>query len=492
MIDVGFTFLYCVLACIQMYILMGIGFVAKYKGILNSKNSSTISSLLFVILIPFYVIVTLSQTVSLELLNTYWILIVNFLVELIVGYSFSLLFHVIFRMDVRIKECFGTMNMIPALGALPLVIGKGFCFPSGPVEGDPVCDSFLGLLTTCLLIYNIAVYILGYIMFLVDKNKFLDVDYKSKYLWHTLIKKFYKDNFTVLYLFQKNIKNHQQLYEKFKTENELPNDEEQEKNEKYYLAAFQVLEENKKELLTDEKYLSRKNEIVEGLRAKPQRLPYTKSVTVNKEVFDFIQTEYQKRELLIKKDCPEFSLNIDYLKIDISVIINKVVSPPMLSVLIGIIFPVSGIRLLVYDSSNNYWSNFVDGMTYISKTYTPLIFCLMGLSAVCANTDTSELLASKIHVIVIMLIRFLIMPFLGMFNVYMWKRYYGGIVEESPAYRLLLFSHWCLPSASNMTLIINMTQYFGNEYGYLILICNCFCIIGLSVLNLIYFVVVGI
>ena len=73
----------------------------------------------------------------------------------------------------------------------------------------------------------------------------------------------------------------------------------------------------------------------------------------------------------------------------------------------------------------------------------------------------------------------------------MWTEYYGGIVKESTAYRLLMFTHWCLPSASNMTLIINMTKYFGNEYGYLILICNMFCIIGLSVLNLIYFVIVG-
>ena len=78
-----------------------------------------------------------------------------------------------------------------------------------------------------------------------------------------------------------------------------------------------------------------------------------------------------------------------------------------------------------------------------------------------------------------------------MFNIYMWTEYYGGIVKSSIAYRLLMYTHWCLPSASNMTLIISMTKYFGNEYGYLILISNMFCIIGLSVLNLIYFVIVG-
>lgn len=223
----------------------------------------------------------------------------------------------------------------------------------------------------------------------------------------------------------------------------------------------------------------------------PQRLPVTPSITINSEIYSYIQTEWIQQEQKIKELNPDFNLNISYLSIKPNDIIKKLLSPPLVAIILGIILSQSKIRRIVYSSSNNYWSNIVDGALVITQAYTPLLFGLMGLSCVTANTNSSQLLATKTHVAVLLLIRFLIMPFIGMFNIYMWTEYYGGIVKSSIAYRLLMYTHWCLPSASNMTLIISMTQYFGNEYGYLILISNMFCIIGLSILNLIYFVLVG-
>ena len=255
----------------------------------------------------------------------------------------------------------------------------------------------------------------------------------------------------------------------------------------YYKNKFSIIGSIDKQ----KEYEERKRTIIDKLSMTPQRLPVTQSITINSEIYSYIQTEWIQQEQKIREHNPDFNLNISYLSIKPNDIIKKLLSPPLVATLIGIILSVSNVRSLIYDTKNNYWSNLVDGVSMIAQTYTPLIFGLMGLSSVTANTDISELLASKVHVAVIMIIRFLIMPFLGMFNIYMWKEYYGGIVKESTAYRLLMFTHWCLPSASNMTLIINMTKYFGNEYGYLILICNMFCIIGLSVLNLLYFVIVG-
>ena len=494
MVKVGFTFLYCVLACIQMYILMAVGMIAYYRKILDTKKSSVISTLIVLYLLPIYIIIKLAQGVDIELLNTYWVLIINFLVELIVGYLLSLLFHVTLKMDVRIKECFGAMNMVPALGALPLVIGKGFCFPSGPIDGDKLCNDFLGILMLCLLIYNIAVYIVAYFLFVIDKNKFLEIEPKLAVLWHKVINQFHNGkNITVELLMKKYFKkdfDYQAQYKLFESEYSKGAPTEKEEIDKYYNRVFEITEKFIDDTKKQEFY-ERKNEIIEGLNQSPQKLPHTKGITVNNEVYKFIREQWSTLEMDIKKNDPKYELKIDYMKFNVYEVLNKFLSPPLVATIIGIIFSVSNIRNLVFESSNNYWNNLVDGILMIAQTYTPLIFGLMGLSSVTANTDISELLASKTHVIVIMIIRFLLMPFLGMFNIWMWTEYYGGIVKESTAYRLLMFTHWCLPSASNMTLIINMTKYFGNEYGYLILICNMFCIIGLSVLNLIYFVIVG-
>ena len=494
MVNVGFTFLYCVLACIQMYILMGIGYIAYYRRILNSKNSAFISNLLVNFLIPIYIIIKLSQVVDITLLNTYWVLIINFIVELIVGYLLSLLFHVILKMDVRIKECFAAMNMVPALGALPLVIAKGFCFPSGPVDGDPLCNDFLGMVMLCLLIFNFSIYILAYFLFVIDKNKFVEIAPKLKILWHKVINKFYKGkNITVKLMMQKYIKkeiNYNTKYEEFERKNKSGAPIEKNEIVHYYQEVIRIIENNiePKKLKEFEEI---KQSLFNGLNSSPQILPYTKSINVNSDIYEFIKSNWENQEKEIKKENPDFKLDIQFLSFERNDILKKLLSPPFVATIIGIIFSVSQIRIFVYNSKDIYWSNLVDGALLITQAYTPLIFGLMGLSCATANTDISELLASKTHVIVIMIIRFLLMPFLGMFNIWMWTEYYGGIVKESTAYRLLMFTHWCLPSASNMTLIINMTKYFGNEYGYLILICNMFCIIGLSVLNLIYFVIVG-
>lgn len=42
-----------------------------------------------------------------------------------------------------------------------------------------------------------------------------------------------------------------------------------------------------------------------------------------------------------------------------------------------------------------------------------------------------------------------------------------------------------------MTLIVHLTGFFGKEFGYLVFICNVFSILGLTILHLIYFILVG-
>ena len=242
MVNVGFTFLYCVLSCIQMYILMAIGYISYYRKILNSKNNGFISAILINYLIPIYVIVKLSQVVDTTLLNTYWILIVNFVVELIVGYFLSLLFHIILKMDIRIKECFAAMNMVSALGALPLVIAKVFCFPSGPVDGDPLCNDFLGLVMLCLLIFNFSIYVIAYFLFAIDKNKSVEIEPKLEILWHKVLNKFYNGKDITMERMMKEYMKKDSCFIMKEEKNELPIEEKEIID--YYKNKFSIIESN--------------------------------------------------------------------------------------------------------------------------------------------------------------------------------------------------------------------------------------------------------
>lgn len=488
MVNVGKTFLYCILSCLQMYILMGVGIVSYYKKILNSKNCVFIPKILMNFLIPVYVIVKLSEGVTIELLNTYWVLVINFIVQLVVGYAVSIVFHCLLKMDVRTKQCFGSMCMIPAIGALPLVIARGFCFPDGPVDGDPLCNDFLAILMTCMLIFNFSVYVISYILFNIDKSVFEEITEKISHLWHHVLNKYNKRNVTAeIFLIKYTDGKYEDYFKEFEAKyTPLPTKEDEVKE--YYEKLFELIEQHLNQKKKHE-YLEAKKIVMSRLCSTPITLPVTKSFTINQEMYDYIRAEWKEKEKELKASYPNLQIQSVPFKINPQIVLKQVITPAVISILFGMILSISGIRNIIFNKNNVYWTNFMDGFLTITQSYTPILFGLMGLATVTAKTDISELMATKTHVAVLLIIRFLIMPFLGMFNVYMWKRYYGGIVKQSPAYRLLMFSHWCLPSPSNMTLIVNLTNYFGNEYGYLILISNLFCFVGLSILNLIYFVI---
>ena len=209
----------------------------------------------------------------------------------------------------------------------------------------------------------------------------------------------------------------------------------------YYKNKFSIIGSIDKQ----KEYEERKRTIIDKLSMTPQRLPVTQSITIKSEIYSYIQTEWIQQEQKIREHNPDFNLNISYLSIKPNDIIKKLLSPPLVAIILGIMLSQSKIRRIIYSSSSNYWSNIVDGALVITQAYTPLLFGLMGLSCVTANTNSSQLLATKTHVAVLLLIRFLIMPFIGMFNIYMWTEYYGGIVKSSIAYRLLmLVSSFCI------------------------------------------------
>ena len=256
------TLLYCIFSCLQTYIMMSIGLIGEWRGIMKPIVNRTITSLLLMLVIPLYFIIQLSKVVDMEIMKTFWILVLNTTVALICGYLLSILFHIILKMDIRIKQSFAAMNMVPALGLFPIVIAKGFCYPSGPIEHDPRCNDFLGIVMLCLLVFNISVYLIAFLLFTIDKNLSNDVNGMIEICWHKLIKDIYKKNYTVYYLFQKYIgkdNNYEKLFEDFENNNILPDDNVND-NIDYYQKVFNVIEDN---LIEDkrEEYEKKRNDI---------------------------------------------------------------------------------------------------------------------------------------------------------------------------------------------------------------------------------------
>ena len=703
---------------------MATGFFAFKRKMFSSRSISMVSEILFVFLIPLYGVVEITGIGTLEILNLFWILIVNFVINLVISYLISILCHYTFKLDERIRESFNLVCTIPAMGALPLVIGKAFCFPGGPIEGDKYCDSLIGLMMLCYFVVCIAVFLIGFLLIFSDKVRSNGIQEKMIYLWHVLVDKFFKKDYTILYLFNKYLKDKkkaEELFEKFTKEHgedmkqvsyerreephhrkkspydvnrnsvkegdvviedvkglddnpngvavnnqdsyfnqssisensdednddypdniaqnpksqtfvdrtaklldqfvvfferkesfypghdirkkfekevkkqktdvyfnksgkhfkvdigiEVPiennnedtkkirantfhtkprgfllqtsekfkkeqmnisNREDKEKEplerdmevqldvepkenhkpiisntplqeikeevaplkksnsdiiKNYYQSCFDMIEEDPDNFNLEliKEYEEIKKEILHKVCHNPPKYPIVRCAKIDRETVALINKEWETFEPKLKLMSSSFK-GIPSTGIDTNLLLTKIFSPPTLSVLLGLILSLSKIRELIFNESNHYWSNIVDGLYTMDKVMVPFLFLLIGLSSASTKGLSMNVPLKKTHIIIVFILRFLVIPFLGILVIYIWKEAYGGIVKESFAFRIILFFPWCLPSAPNMAVIVNLTQYFFEEYGYLILIQNISCVVTLTVLYMIYFITVG-
>ena len=795
-----------------MYIFMAPGVISFKRKFFTSKSVSIISEILFIYLIPFYGAIEIARVGSMEILKVFWILVVNFVLSLLISYTIASICQKIFKLDERIKQSFNLVCTIPAMGALPLVIGKAFCFPGGPMEGDIYCDSMIGLMMLCYLVVCICVFLLGYILILSDKIRNNIIQEKMMFLWQILVKKSFGEDFTILYLFNKYLKdkeksnllyeefkknhgedlinlkydfhyekhhhhhhknekvnkqfsnkigqkseknieknletinekekkkalsmkvksiNNINLSEKFKTKDEnsknlenengkkslkninsnnfenesennnnvilndsyfmsqvseesrsssssssssstssdddsssikdlgshyyheninnensnsrknsvkiqnqktfvfenkglkdeqfcilfeqkesfypghhlsreiktkfddntkviqrdvffsksnkhlkvnikyeiptsfkekvkaqnflinhpsfklqthetnikrhksvrIPNHnfkihqesfknqnqnqntntnylkteeldliiEEPNKNisEKeiilnYYQSAFDMIESDPSnfniELITE--YESMKEEILRKVHHTPPKFPIVRSAQIDSQTLDILNKEWENFEPKLKTVNQSFK-GLPQGKIDNQILMAKIYAPPTLGVVIGLILSLSNLRLIIFDNKNHYWSNIVDGLNVIDKAMVAFLFLLIGLSSASTNGLSMNVPLKKKHIIIVFIMRFIIIPGIGLLVIYFWKNVYGKIVEQSLVFRIILFFPWCLPSAPNMAVIVNLTQYFFEEYGYLILLQNVSSVATLTILYLVYFILIG-
>ena len=260
----------------------------------------------------------------------------------------------------------------------------------------------------------------------------------------------------------------------------------------YYQSCFDMIEEDPDNFNLEliKEYEEIKKEILHKVCHNPPKYPIVRCAKIDRETVALINKEWETFEPKLKLMSSSFK-GIPSTGIDTNLLLTKIFSPPTLSVLLGLILSLSKIRELIFNESNHYWSNIVDGLYTMDKVMVPFLFLLIGLSSASTKGLSMNVPLKKTHIIIVFILRFLVIPFLGILVIYIWKEAYGGIVKESFAFRIILFFPWCLPSAPNMAVIVNLTQYFFEEYGYLILIQNISCVVTLTVLYMIYFITVG-
>ena len=551
--EVGEILLYCFYACLQMFILMLVGMLSVIKKILNKKKSNIFSTAAFALVIPFFHIMQIAQAGTYNILKLLWIIELNFIIAMIISYIISIIVQKIFNLDIRVKNSYSAMVTFPAVGALPMVIGYGYCFPGGPIEHDDFCQKFRGIMMLSVLALTLGMYCFGTILLMSDRRVNEDLNIKLKFAWKKIVKSIYGGNDTsVLYLFKefyddqkkaiedfvlfekvisneiiksdfKDISNlnlhenehHDNTDNEHKTKESNNNlissnlidesnlnlfknqeDEEKMKCEKIFIKAFEKVEKNLNKEKT-ESYTFEKEQIIKNLEKNPPEYPIDPSIKITQSNYSKILKEYDEWYKNEKQLNPNLNITLSKVKIDIFALIKALLAPPTNSFYLGLILGLSYMREIIF-SKNIFWENIIDGVNVISGSFTPFLFLVIGVACLPQEKTPEErkqkskvFLISKSHVVIIFVVRFIIVPILGIFAIIFWKNVYGKECESSLVFRLVLFFPWCLPSSTTFSVLVNLTGYFFEEYGYLIMLQNFSCVITLTVLNMIYFLLVG-
>ena len=222
--DVSLTLLYVFLAVIQIYIYFLIGLITAFKNIWSPKTIKTLSELIIFYFLPIYATLELSRMATWENVEIMWILIVSVFIAIISGFLIGIFIHWLFKLDIRISRSYPYLMSFPSLGTLPLVLGRALCYPGGMLEGDPNCTNILGFMMMNFLVFQIMLFVFGFILMPKDANFSNLLSEKMSYLWHILIPKLINKNFTVLFIFKKFMKDGktaEELFEIFEKKYQL-------------------------------------------------------------------------------------------------------------------------------------------------------------------------------------------------------------------------------------------------------------------------------
>jgi len=260
--------------------------------------------------------------------------------------------------------------------------------------------------------------------------------------------------------------------------------------ELYYNLIFQEIEENINEKKQPEFY-SLKLDIISQLSDVPNKFPIAKGVLINKKNIDKIKTIWNEDYLIwINKYIPNFELKKYEYSVDLFMILNKLCSPPVVASISGILLGLSNLRSIMY-SNNHYISNLMEGFLIVSKVSVPFLYISTGISFVANPGFSLNIIVTKFHVILGMIHRFVIMPVIGFGWVYVWTKYYGGILAESKVIRIAIFIPFCVPSGNNIIMLVNVMKYYINESAALMIMQNISMIVTLTLLYVFYFILIG-
>ncbi len=188
---------------------------------------------------------------------------------------------------------------------------------------------------------------------------------------------------------------------------------------------------------------------------------------------------------------PHFKMITLEVPVSVKIILSKIHSPPVIGCFLGLLIGMSGLREVLF-STNHYISNIIDCIQIITKATVPFLYVNLGISILAIkNLNPLNTPLDKRYIILSFIHRNIVIPSIGLFYIYLWKTYYGGMVLASKVFRISMFMPFCLPCSTVVSVVCNLVKYFQEESGFILFAHTITMFFNLTVLYLIYAVIEG-
>lgn len=224
MANIGNILEFSFFGILQIYLYLSVGAYAYLRKKMTNDSLKMISGLIFNFFIPIFYLLETSRVSSITKLSSYWILAILTFLCLTIRLIVMKFIAYIFNIDKKIEDGFVLVNSFPGLGTMSLIIGKGLCYPSCPLDGDPLCSDIIGLMMIINIANYLMMFIVGILIILNSKNKYDLIKEKLRFIYYRQITETKREDIFAKYLIHKFIEDEDevdQIYEEFVSSNNL-------------------------------------------------------------------------------------------------------------------------------------------------------------------------------------------------------------------------------------------------------------------------------
>lgn len=222
--DVPFILMYSFFALLNVKIFLSVGVICYFRKVYSQKSLKNLSELIVNAFLPIFGIIEVARMANPANMQVFWIMILSVIFSMLVGFYSAKIIQYFFKLDIRISSSYNLLCCVPSIGTLPLVLGRAFCFPGGPLEGDEQCSNILGYMMINYLVFQVGLFLIGFFLIARDANYGYILDDKMGLTWHIVCEKVFKKNYFILHLFRKYFKDKKladKLFEEFENNNKL-------------------------------------------------------------------------------------------------------------------------------------------------------------------------------------------------------------------------------------------------------------------------------